>query len=696
MRFKKTLLMALVLLSTVAVLPQTSASETVHVSFRNLSGNGYFSIDTNSWNAGQRYSAGCGATTPVAHPNGTRIYTATACQFGAGFLSVFNTIHVPPTAIKVLPLTNNAWGLDINPTGTKVYIADFNGNQILVLDTASNTYDAPIPVGTQPYSIKVAPNGQFAYVSHYAAGTIWKINLNNNTVVGDPILSGPGAFEIAFSPNGSTAFVTNNSTHSPGTVTVIDVATGAGTKVIAVGNTPTGIAMLPSGNKAYVANLYTHTVSVISTEADTCLEPIEEPPCLSATISTSTNPVDIAITADGSFAYVTNNGSESVQVIDTGTDTISQTVSLNYNPDSEPWGIAISPPPDSDNDGHVDSTDNCPNIANPSQENYDFDSFGDVCDPDDDNDGQTDIDEIACGSLTMNSSSLSPDHDGDFSPDCVDEDDDNDGQSDSDELACGSSPTNKSDLSPDLDEDDSPDCVDEDIDGDGVNNNEPDNCPSDHNPLQLDDDGDDTGNVCDPDLAADSLVTTASGGTVETGNVAVTLSFEPGDVSSDTQVSISGTDISGDANLELNSGGAYGEVLAAYKFEPDGIDFNAPVSLSMTVDVTALNPEQRAQLDIYFRDSNGIFSPLGAVCLIAEGPPGTFIATCTADIMHFSIYALIAPLDSDGDGVFDYFMGEEDNCPNDDNPDQSDLDDNGYGDVCDPEYIFHSGFESQT
>jgi len=68
--------------------------------------------------------------------------------------------------------------------------------------------------------------------------------------------------------------------------------------------------------------------------------------------------------------------------------------------------------PDTDLDGVADSSDNCPTVANPGQENADgnfidqtppstqddrtwpnSDALGDACDPDDDNDGLTDADE---------------------------------------------------------------------------------------------------------------------------------------------------------------------------------------------------------------------------------------------------------------------------------------------------------------
>jgi hypothetical protein len=47
--------------------------------------------------------------------------------------------------------------------------------------------------------------------------------------------------------------------------------------------------------------------------------------------------------------------------------------------------------PDADVDGVADGADNCPTVANGDQANYDGDSLGDACDPDDDNDGVPDV-----------------------------------------------------------------------------------------------------------------------------------------------------------------------------------------------------------------------------------------------------------------------------------------------------------------
>ena len=90
---------------------------------------------------------------------------------------------------------------------------------------------------------------------------------------------------------------------------------------------------------------------------------------------------------------------------------------------------------DSDGDGLKNDSDNCPDVSNPDQINYDDDSFGNDCDLDDDNDGvPDDLDLCDYGEKSWVSSE-STDFDLDGCRDSTeDEDDDNDGVSDIEDI----------------------------------------------------------------------------------------------------------------------------------------------------------------------------------------------------------------------------------------------------------------------
>lgn len=152
---------------------------------------------------------------------------------------------------------------------------------------------------------------------------------------------------------------------------------------------------------------------------------------------------------------------------------------------------------DPDEDGIEDPFDNCPDEANPGQEDNDGDDIGDACDDDDDDDGLLD-DEDNC---PLVDNPAQEDSDGDGIGDACDDDSDGDGVLD-DEDNC---PETSNPDQADNDGDGDGDACDPDDDNDGAVD-VADNCPNDANADQADNDSDGLGNACDSTPDGDSGV----------------------------------------------------------------------------------------------------------------------------------------------------------------------------------------------
>jgi YVTN family beta-propeller protein len=110
----------------------------------------------------------------------------------------------------------------VNPLTNLIYVANLGSDTVSVIDGATNTVVATIPVAT-PFVLGVNPKTHLIYVSQ------------------------PGI------PLG-----TDN------TVSVINSATNAVVSIITVGPGPFGVGVNPVTNMIYVATHFSDTVSVIS------------------------------------------------------------------------------------------------------------------------------------------------------------------------------------------------------------------------------------------------------------------------------------------------------------------------------------------------------------------------------------------------------------------------------------------------
>ena len=97
----------------------------------------------------------------------------------------------------------------------------------------------------------------------------------------------------------------------------------------AVGDSPRAVALSPDGSRAYVANTDDDTVTVLNTADNSTVR----------TITVGDRPTAIALNSTGGTVYVANAGGSSVTSIDAASGAVLGTVNLGH----EPSGIAVSP-----------------------------------------------------------------------------------------------------------------------------------------------------------------------------------------------------------------------------------------------------------------------------------------------------------------------------------------------------------------
>ena len=70
-----------------------------------------------------------------------------------------------------------------------------------MIDTTTNTVaGVPITVGSGPLEVAITPDGTHAYVTNFNAGTVSVIDTTTNTVAGVPITVGTKPIGVAICP----------------------------------------------------------------------------------------------------------------------------------------------------------------------------------------------------------------------------------------------------------------------------------------------------------------------------------------------------------------------------------------------------------------------------------------------------------------------------------------------------------------
>ncbi len=245
--------------------------------------------------------------------------------------TVVDTVEDVGTAPSGLALTADRQTLLVaNAVSDDIAVIDVAGRA--VVPPAIAIPGCPMPAsgegGCAPTGIAITPDGSLAFVAARASDQVIVVDTSSRQVVSvidlpDCPSGGCAPTHVAIARDGSVAYVANSGTdQAPGTtLSVIETTLAVVLPESAVIETidlrcpgigcgPQGLAITPDGTSLLVANADADTVTVIDTTDDAVRTTIP--------LSAGARPDDVAFaaTANGLRAVVSNEGNDSVSLID--------------------------------------------------------------------------------------------------------------------------------------------------------------------------------------------------------------------------------------------------------------------------------------------------------------------------------------------------------------------------------------------
>lgn len=189
-----------------------------------------------------------------------------------------------------IPVPGGAYGIDVAADGT-VYATLLGSASLVRISLSTLSVVRTVPVGDTPTGVAFSPSGTTAYVTNQFSGNLGIVNVAADSQVDSVAVHG-NPFVTLPSPDGSKVFVAANDD----SLFVVNPATKAVTASLYTGIAPNGLAFNAAGTRLYVSNSFGGTVAEVDPAA----------PAVLRTFTTGGMPEGLALSGDGTELYVAN------------------------------------------------------------------------------------------------------------------------------------------------------------------------------------------------------------------------------------------------------------------------------------------------------------------------------------------------------------------------------------------------------
>jgi YVTN family beta-propeller protein len=216
-----------------------------------------------------------------------------------------------------IPTGSAPTGVAFSPDGSRAYVANQLDNNVSVINVATSQVITNISTGgASTFAVQVSLDGSRLFIGTNGT-TVFIVDTGNNQIIGSAeVGSAPNAFVVA--PDNRIIYV---SSFVGGTVTELDLFTGAVLRTFFVGGTPQGMAITRKGDRLYVAN-----------EQGYLSEVTLQTGSITATIPLAGGGFGVGVTADDVQAWVTIPFAGKVQVFNLQSHHLSQALTIGGEP----------------------------------------------------------------------------------------------------------------------------------------------------------------------------------------------------------------------------------------------------------------------------------------------------------------------------------------------------------------------------